>query len=207
LVGPSPIPSSRCQTAGPDLGERWPSRMVATPSADRVSITRWCDGRALCSRECLESWLRLRCTCPLHQPGIADSMICQAIQPASSKSPRNTKKHPTTPTVLLSCQFLTSPSRSDSRRAPTGTPPDPWQPHALALLRARRERPSSYRAADERDEVAPPHSITSSAKMYSCGGIVTPSASAVLRLITNLNSVGCSIGKSAGLAPLKILST
>jgi hypothetical protein len=39
-------------------------------------------------------------------------MICQAIQPANSKSPRNTKKHPTTPTVLLSCQFLTSPSRS-----------------------------------------------------------------------------------------------
>ncbi len=24
-------------------------------------------------------------------------MICQAIQPANSKSPRNTKKHPTTP--------------------------------------------------------------------------------------------------------------
>lgn len=39
-------------------------------------------------------------------------MICQAIQPANSKSPRNTKKHPTTPSVLLSCQFLTSPSRS-----------------------------------------------------------------------------------------------
>jgi hypothetical protein len=56
--------------------------------------------------------LRLR---PLHQPGIADSMICQAIQPANNKSPRNTKKHPTTPTVLLSCQFLTSPSRCRRR--------------------------------------------------------------------------------------------
>jgi hypothetical protein len=64
------------------------------------------------ARECPEFRLRLRCTCPLHQPGIADSMICQAIQPANSKSPRKTKKHPTTPTVLLSCQFLTSPSRS-----------------------------------------------------------------------------------------------
>jgi hypothetical protein len=56
--------------------------------------------------------LRLR---PLHQPGIADSMICQAIQPANNKSPRNTKKHPTTPAVLLSCQFLTSPSRCRRR--------------------------------------------------------------------------------------------
>src|SRR6516165_5961660 len=35
-------------------------------------------------------------------------------------------------------------------------------PHPLALLRARRERPSR-RAPDERDELAPPHSITSSA--------------------------------------------
>src|SRR5262245_18071191 len=37
--------------------------------------------------------------------------------------------------------------------------------------------------------------------------MVTPSASAVLRLITKLNRVGCSIGRSPGFAPLKILST
>src|SRR5262249_30811718 len=36
-------------------------------------------------------------------------------------------------------------------------------PHPLGLLRAARERPRGYRAADERDEVAAPHSITSSA--------------------------------------------
>src|SRR5207245_11130642 len=34
-----------------------------------------------------------------------------------------------------------------------------------------------------------------------------PSALAVLRLITNSNLVGCSIGRSAGLAPFRILST
>src|SRR5262249_23182247 len=49
--------------------------------------------------------------------------------------------------------------------------------------------------------------ITSSARSSSDGGIVRPSALAVLRLMTSSNLVGCSTGKSAGLAPLRILST
>ena len=40
-------------------------------------------------------------------------------------------------------------------------------PHPLALLRARRERPRSRRAAEQRDELAPLHSITSSARASS----------------------------------------
>ena len=40
-------------------------------------------------------------------------------------------------------------------------------PHALALLRARRERPRGRRAAEQRDELAPLHSITSSARASS----------------------------------------
>jgi hypothetical protein len=51
------------------------------------------------------------------------------------------------------------------------------------------------------------YSITSSARARSVGGISRPSAFAVLRLITSSNLVGCWIGKSAGLAPLRILST
>jgi len=51
------------------------------------------------------------------------------------------------------------------------------------------------------------HSITLSARVNSDAGIVRPSAFAVLTLITNWNFVGCSTGKSAGLAPLRILST
>jgi hypothetical protein len=51
------------------------------------------------------------------------------------------------------------------------------------------------------------HSITWSARVNNCGGIVRPSAFAVLRLITSSNFVGCSTGKSAGLAPLRILFT
>src|SRR5262249_39141965 len=39
------------------------------------------------------------------------------------------------------------------------------------------------------------------------GGIASPICFAVLRLITNSNLVGCSTGRSAGLAPFRILCT
>jgi hypothetical protein len=79
--------------------------------------------------------------------------------------------------------------------------------HPVGLLRARRERPRCGCAAEQRDEVAPFHSITSSARASSMGGTSRPSALAVLRLMTSLNVVGCSMGNSEGLSPLRILST
>ena len=51
------------------------------------------------------------------------------------------------------------------------------------------------------------YSITSSARASSVGGIVRPSALAVLRLMTNSNRTGSSTGRSAGLAPFKMRST
>src|SRR6478735_816625 len=48
------------------------------------------------------------------------------------------------------------------------------------------------------------HSITSSARASSVGGISRPSALAVLRLMTNSNVVGNWTGRSAGFAPFKI---
>jgi hypothetical protein len=51
------------------------------------------------------------------------------------------------------------------------------------------------------------HSKTLSARESTEGGIVRPSAFAVFKLMTNSNLVGCCIGKSAGFAPFKILST
>jgi hypothetical protein len=51
------------------------------------------------------------------------------------------------------------------------------------------------------------YSITWSARPSTDGGIVSPRARAVFRLMTNSNFVGCSTGRSAGLAPLRILST
>src|SRR5258705_13352918 len=47
--------------------------------------------------------------------------------------------------------------------------------HPLALLRPRRERPHR-RAAEQRDELAADHSITSAARASSDSGIVSPSA-------------------------------
>src|SRR6516162_7947841 len=55
------------------------------------------------------------------------------------------------------------------------------------LLRARRERPRRCCAADERDERAPLHSITSSARAASVAGTSIPSVLAVCRLMTNSN--------------------
>jgi His Kinase A (phospho-acceptor) domain len=51
------------------------------------------------------------------------------------------------------------------------------------------------------------HSITSSARSRNDSEIVRPMALAVLRLTTSSNLVGRSIGRSAGFAPFKILST
>ena len=49
----------------------------------------------------------------------------------------------------------------------------------LRLLRPRRERPCRRRAAEQRDELAPSHSITSSARASSVGGTSRPSVFAV----------------------------
>src|SRR5262249_33153662 len=73
-----------------------------------------------------------------------------------------------------------------------------------SLLRAYRERPRSRRAADERDELAPPHSITSSAVTSRVCGPATPSIRAVEALITNSSLVDGTTGKSAGFAPLRM---
>src|SRR5215472_6634065 len=75
------------------------------------------------------------------------------------------------------------------------------------LLRARRQRPSNRRAAEERNEVAPFHSITASAMASSVGGTSRPSVRAVWRLMTNSNFVACTTGKSAGFSPLRIRPT
>src|SRR5262249_6412857 len=80
-------------------------------------------------------------------------------------------------------------------------------PRAFDLLRARRERPRSSGAAEQRDERAADHSITSSASASRRSGTARPSALAVLRLSTKSNFVGCITGKSAGFSPLRTRPT
>src|SRR5215472_18760203 len=78
--------------------------------------------------------------------------------------------------------------------------------HPISLLRSRCDWPRNN-SAEKCDELAPPHSITSSAVAIIDDGTVRPRSFAVLRLITSSNLVGCSMGKSPGFAPLRILST
>src|SRR5262245_24017874 len=64
---------------------------------------------------------------------------------------------------------------------------------------------SSPRSATAFAELPPPHSITSSARASNDGGIVRPSAFAVLMLMTSSNRVGCATARSAGFAPFNNL--
>src|SRR5262249_12843413 len=79
-------------------------------------------------------------------------------------------------------------------------------PHTFRLLRTRHQGPHGC-AADQHDELAPVHSIPSSARSRNDSGIVRPNALAVVRLITSSNLVGCSTGMSPGFVPRRILST
>src|SRR5262245_16377305 len=68
----------------------------------------------------------------------------------------------------------------------------------LHLLRARRERPRSRRAAEQSDELAPPHhSITSSARCSRNEGKLSSSFFAVATLMTSGYLVASSTGRSA----------
>src|SRR5262249_18513218 len=62
-------------------------------------------------------------------------------------------------------------------------------------------------ASEQRDELAPIHSITSSARTRTVSGMVIPMALAVLRFTTISNLAGRSMGGSAGLVPPKIRAT
>src|SRR5215472_11526132 len=81
--------------------------------------------------------------------------------------------------------------------------------HSVVSFLRRRAYTKKHgdRAAEQRDECAPLHSITSSARSRTASGILSPSALAVVRLMTKSNLVGCSTGMSAGFAPRRILST
>ena len=71
----------------------------------------------------------------------------------------------------------------------------------LACAKTCREQMQQHRSRSQ------PYSITSSARASSIGGISSPSAFAVLRLITSSYLVGASTGKSAGFSPLRMRST
>src|SRR5262245_12516521 len=80
-------------------------------------------------------------------------------------------------------------------------------PHPARLLRARCERQRDSRTAEQRDELASLHSITSSARNRIDVGTSRPIALAVLTLTVSSNLVGACTGRSAGFSPLRMRST
>ena len=85
--------------------------------------------------------------------------------------------------VLLATDAAGSIDAPLKRRVICSQKPDGWQ--LRRLLSPRRERPRRRRSAEQRDEVAPLHSITSSASSTNESGIVSPIALPVLRLTIN----------------------
>src|SRR5271169_1874022 len=109
--------------------------------------------------------------------------------------------------TLDPAEFTQSPHKSSRPRtifrSISAQEPDGRQ--LARLLRACSERPSDCRTAGKRDELAPSHSITSSARATTFVGISRPIAFAVFRLITNSNVTGWAKGRSSGLVPRRIL--
>jgi D-alanyl-D-alanine dipeptidase len=99
--------------------------------------------------------------------------------------------------AIVPTAFSSAPPPNPSQSLKACTPDRPALHYVLPV-----EEPSTASTA----EVKKPHSITSSASTSSDVGIAKPIALAVLRLSTSLKRVGCSTGRSFGLAPLRILS-
>src|SRR5262249_5708618 len=97
-------------------------------------------------------------------------------------------------------------ARSEVERC-TADPGPPRTGTVPGLQRSTSLRSVLRCARDTRCTVAPFHSITSWAVAMSLSGTSSPSAFAVLRLMTNSNLVGCWTGRSPGLSPLRMRST
>ena len=89
----------------------------------------------------------------------------------------------------------------DQAIQPRCRPMSAMHPEATKILQRRDWSPCAIR------DTSKIYSITSSAIARTVGGRLSPSILAVLELTTRTNLVGCSTGRSAGFAPLRILST
>src|SRR5262249_60884532 len=80
-------------------------------------------------------------------------------------------------------------------------------PYPPGMLLPLRDGPHGRRATEQRDELAPVHSITSAARSRNSSDTVRFRAFAVLRLTANSNFSADWSGSSPGFAPFRILST
>src|SRR5262249_11243635 len=79
--------------------------------------------------------------------------------------------------------------------------PDHRRPRLLCPC---HQRPYGGRPAEQRDERAARHSITSSASNWTELGTSRPIVLAICTLMTSSNLVNCTTGRSTGFAPLRI---
>src|SRR5262249_49703271 len=137
-----------------------------------------------------------------HFRSLFDNLFCQAPHPIGITS---------RPAIVGPEVTAVGPAQSLQSLAERGQVPmtfriirTPHQhrdlPHPLALLRARRERPRG-RAAEENDERAAFHSITSSASASTVAGTSRPSSLAVFKLMISSNRSACCTGRSPGFVP------
>src|SRR6516225_1152703 len=107
------------------------------------------------------------------------------------------------PSVLQQTQFESCnsglPFHICFRREQNAEPPC-----VVRLLRTGGKRPGRCCCTNERDELAPPHWITSSARANKVGGIVRPSAFAALRLIMSSSFTARWTGRSPVFSPLRM---
>jgi hypothetical protein len=134
--------------------------------------------------------------CPDTRPDIPNDIGCQFDNLRRQRWPRFVAQ---AEAARRNCKVLTLDEsqqaqlieeRGYHRRVAQLTDHDTEAIDTARPLRARRKRPSRGRAAQECDEVAPLHSITSSARVRRLSEILRPSAVAVFKLITSSNLVG-----------------
>src|SRR5262249_45019019 len=149
-------------------------------------------GRRFCSERCG------RAICDDHAHPAADQIGRQLRQPIiTAFRPAVFDRHILTLDVAFFTEALPERGQIPYPKIYRDAVEKPYHRHCC-LLRARCTRPRCCRAAEQRDEFATLHSITSSAPTRRPGGTVRPSAFAVLRLTTNSNFTACCTGKSAG---------
>ena len=119
---------------------------------------------------------------------------------ASSSPPPLPKMPPTSDAVAIA---LVVPNQGGDPAAAQRL----WERYFHRLVGLARAKLQGHprRAADEEsDELAPNHSMTSSARALSVRGRLMPNAFAVLKLMINCTLLACWTGRSAGFSPLRM---
>jgi hypothetical protein len=197
--------------------------MVSTPHAlvpARQRHFTWClakrySEKASISRPGLILLAGPRFSAPPAPPAASRATACAPTQcpsrsSASALSPTCRRSPPPTPLVVLGqLKVVAQAVHPDGDVADAGPGVEPRAERPESPVIRRPGKPGESECCQQKLAALVEHgySMTWSAWRMTVCGIVRPSAFAVLRLMTSSNFVGCSTGRSAGLAPFRILST